>query len=112
MGYLPLSPLSHLHVFPYSDRPGTAAGAIGDKVPGGVIRERAAALRAIGSTLARHFRERHVGSIRPGLTIDDGATVVTDNYLKMRIPPGLGRNRRVEVKIGSEGGVVVGAPKS
>jgi threonylcarbamoyladenosine tRNA methylthiotransferase MtaB len=110
--YLPGSPLSHLHVFPYSDRPGTAASAIRDKVAGAVIRERAAALRAIGSTLARRFRERQVGCIRPGLTIEDGTTVVTDNYLKMRIPPGLGRNQRVAVKIGNDDAVVVSAPIS
>ena len=42
LDYLPTSPLSHVHVFPYSDRPGTAATGMPDKVPGAVIRERAA----------------------------------------------------------------------
>ena len=32
LDYLPASPLTHLHVFPYSDRPGTAATAMRDKV--------------------------------------------------------------------------------
>ncbi len=32
--YLEGSPLTHLHVFPYSDRPGTAASAMPGKVPG------------------------------------------------------------------------------
>ena len=41
-GYLAGSPLSHLHVFPYSDRPGTEAAAMTDKVPGPVIRARGA----------------------------------------------------------------------
>ena len=34
LAYLPSSPLTHLHVFPYSDRPGTEASAMRDKVHG------------------------------------------------------------------------------
>ena len=97
--YLAGSPLSHLHVFPYSDRPGTAASAFGGKVPGATVRERGSRLRAIGQELSRRFRSAQAGTIRPGLTIDDGTTVVTDNFLKVRIPPGVGRNQRVSVKL-------------
>jgi threonylcarbamoyladenosine tRNA methylthiotransferase MtaB len=97
--YLPGSPLSHLHVFPYSDRPGTEASALDGKVDGTVIRERGAKLRAIGSELSARFRERQVGTVRPGLTLEDGTVVVTDNYLKVRIPPGRARNERVEVRL-------------
>ncbi len=98
--YLPASPLSHLHVFPYSDRPGTRAAAMHGKVPGPVVRERGARLRGIGAELARRFRRSQQGSVRPGLTLEDGTLVVTDNYLKVRIPPGLPRNARVQVRIG------------
>jgi threonylcarbamoyladenosine tRNA methylthiotransferase MtaB len=101
--FLSSSPLSHIHVFPYSDRPGTAATAMPGKVHGAVIRERAARLRAIGADLSRRFRDRQIGTIRPGLTLDDGTLVVTDNYLKVRIPAGLARNTRVSVRIGSDG---------
>lgn len=97
--YLPGSGLSHLHVFPYSDRPGTPASSMADKVPGPVIRERAAALRAIGSDLSRRFRNAQVGRVRRALTLEDGTLVVTDNYLKLRIAPGLPRNMRVRVRI-------------
>ena len=93
--------------FPYSDRPGTAATAMPGKVPGAVIRERGARLRAIGAELSRRFRERQVGTVRPGLTLEDGTLVVTDNYLKVRIPAGLPRNRRVTVRLGHDGGTVV-----
>ena len=68
-----------------------------EKVHGAVIRERAAALRAIGADLSRRFRDRQIGSVRPGLTLEDGTLVVTDNYLKVRIPAGLSRNTRVSV---------------
>jgi threonylcarbamoyladenosine tRNA methylthiotransferase MtaB len=100
--YLPGSPLSHLHVFPYSDRPGTAASRMAGKVPPPDIRERAAALRRIGDALSRRFRQAQIGTTRPGLTLDDGTLVVTDNYLKVRIAPGFSRNERVVVRVEPE----------
>jgi len=92
-------PLSYLHVFPYSDRPGTAAAAMTPKVAPGLVKTRAARLRGIGARLSARFARSQVGSTRPGLTLDDGTTVLTDNFLKVRIGPGLARNVRVRVRI-------------
>jgi threonylcarbamoyladenosine tRNA methylthiotransferase MtaB len=97
--YLPSSGLSHLHVFPYSDRPGTEASKMAAKVPGPAIRERASQLRAIGAQLSRRFRQSQTGTTRPALTLDDGSVVVTDNYLKLEIPRDLPRNVRVLVRV-------------
>src|SRR4029453_5175744 len=83
--YLSASPLSHLHVFPYSDRPGPAASAMVDKVTGTDVRSRGVVLRQIAAELSRRFRQSQIGAVRPGLTINDGTVVVTDNYLKLRI---------------------------
>jgi hypothetical protein len=47
--------------------------------------------------------------VRPGLTLEDGSLVVTDNYLKVRIPPGRARNERVSVKIEDTGDTLRGA---
>jgi len=102
LDYLPSSPLTHLHVFPYSDRPGTVASAMRDKVHGSVIRDRATQLRDIGVGLSRRFRSSQAGTIRPGLTLEDGTLVVTDNYLKVRIAPGHARNERVSVRLSLE----------
>ena len=101
--YLPASPLTHLHVFPYSDRPGTDASAMLGKVHGTVTRSRGARLREIGALLSRRFRDAQMGAVRPGLTLEDGTLVVTDNYLKVRIPPGTGRNVRVRVRLLADG---------
>ena len=97
--YLPNAPLTHLHVFPYSDRPGTAASAMSGKVPGPVVRERGEQLRVIGTALSRRFRDDQLGTVRPGLTLEDGTLVLTDNYLKIRIDGGHARNERVSVRI-------------
>ena len=111
--YLERSPLSHLHVFPYSDRPGTEATRMNRKVDGDAIRRRGAQLREIGARLSTRFRDRQVGTVRPGLTLEDGTSVVTDNYLKVKIAPGHRRNERVHVRLVSEDrGVVVPARAS
>jgi threonylcarbamoyladenosine tRNA methylthiotransferase MtaB len=106
--YLPSSPLTHLHVFPYSERPGTEAAAMPDRVDPAVIRERGARLREIGAGLSARFRQRQQGTVRPGLTLEDGTLVVTDNYLKVRIPPGEPRNARVRVRIDEVSGTISG----
>ena len=108
LDYLPFSPLTHLHVFPYSERPGTEASEMDGKVHGMVIRERGTQLRDIGTGLSRRFRESQIGSVRPGLTLDDGTLVVTDNYLKVRIPAGLPRNEAVDVRLVSNGSEICG----
>ncbi|MCC7416313.1 MAG: MiaB/RimO family radical SAM methylthiotransferase [Acidobacteria bacterium] len=99
IGYLDRSPLTHLHVFPYSDRPGTAASALPGRVPGAVVRERASRTREAGRRLNLAFRDAQLGAIRRALTVDDGAAVVTDNYLKLRVPSGRRRNQWVPVRI-------------
>jgi threonylcarbamoyladenosine tRNA methylthiotransferase MtaB len=95
------SPLSHVHVFPYSDRPGTAATAMSEKVEGSVIRERGRHVRDIAQRLAWRFRESQLGTVRRALTLEDGSSVVTDNYLKVRVPAGRARNEWVRVRITS-----------
>jgi threonylcarbamoyladenosine tRNA methylthiotransferase MtaB len=101
-------PLSYLHVFPYSDRPGTAAEAMTPKVAPAVIKRRAARMRELGQRLSARFASSQVGSARPGLTIDDGTMVLTENFLKVAIAPGLPRNTRVRVRIDADSPSLVG----
>jgi len=97
--YLEQSPLTHLHVFPYSDRPGTAASKLGNRASGVVVKERGARVRRIGAMLTRRFVEAQAGTTHRALTLQDGSRVVTGNYLKVRIAPGLTRNQWVNVRI-------------
>jgi threonylcarbamoyladenosine tRNA methylthiotransferase MtaB len=92
-------PLSHLHVFPYSDRPGTMASAMADKVDGATIRDRGQRIRAIGQELASRFRQSQAGTTRRALTVDDGLSAVTDNYLKVRLGQPFLRNQWIQVRI-------------
>ena len=92
-------PLAYAHVFPYSDRPGTAASALASKVDGNVIRERARIVRDIATRKSGEFRRNQVGRSMKALTVDDGASVVTGNYLKVRISTPQPRNSWVTVTI-------------
>jgi len=99
--YLETSPLTHLHVFPYSDRPGTQAAALTDKVHGSFVRDRANRLRAVSHRLSTEFRRSQIGTVHRALTLEDGSLAVTGNYLKVRIPPGRSRNEWVNVRLTS-----------
>jgi threonylcarbamoyladenosine tRNA methylthiotransferase MtaB len=92
-------PLTHLHVFPYSDRPGTAASQLTRKVDGSEVRERGRVTRAIGAQMSHRFRESQVGRTVRGLSVDDGRSLVTGNYLKLRLDQQQPRNQWVSVRV-------------
>lgn len=95
--------LVHLHVFPYSLRPGTRAEVLGDPVPRGVKRQRLSCLNALIKTKHDQFQRRFIGQtlsvvvIRPeaGLTC-----TLTSNYLTVYVPdpPAGARHFRVRVE--------------
>jgi threonylcarbamoyladenosine tRNA methylthiotransferase MtaB len=93
--YLEASPLTHIHVFPYSDRPGTEASLLRDKVEGGIVKRRGERVRQISRQLQERFRASLRGVSRPALTIEDGSVAITDNYIRVAVPPGHARNEWV-----------------
>ncbi|NOX80751.1 MAG: tRNA (N(6)-L-threonylcarbamoyladenosine(37)-C(2))-methylthiotransferase MtaB [Deltaproteobacteria bacterium] len=57
-------PVTYLHVFPFSRRPGTPAASMKDQVPKQIKDERVSQLRALGREKKLEFYRRHVGTIR------------------------------------------------
>lgn len=55
-------PISYLHVFPYSRRPGTLAASFTDQLPGPVKQQRVARLRQLDGQKRLDFYRRHLGS--------------------------------------------------
>lgn len=53
--------LAHLHVFPFSKRPGTLAYKMDDQIPGDIIKERALRLRDLGKKKLDHWLGHKVG---------------------------------------------------
>ena len=94
--------LSYFHVFPYSDRPGTEASRLPDKVDGNAIRDRGRVLRNLASRKADAFRRSQEGQTLRALTVDDGCSAVTGNYLKLRLDQQRPRNQWVTVRVASE----------
>ena len=92
------TPLSYLHVFAYSDRKGTEAAKMGDRVAAAVIRGRSARLRALGDEKSLAFRRGLVGRDREVLVLEgrepEGTlTGLTSNFVEVTFagPEGLGR---------------------
>jgi threonylcarbamoyladenosine tRNA methylthiotransferase MtaB len=54
-------PLTYLHVFPFSARPGTAAFGFGDRVPAEHVRARCSRLRQLGGRQRLAFHRRFIG---------------------------------------------------
>lgn len=80
-------PLSYLHVFTYSRRPGTPAATMKDQVPEQVKHDRTSRLLELSETKKRFFYHEHVGEIRPVLweseNVDGKMFGFTDNYIKV-----------------------------
>ena len=97
--YLDGSPLTHVHVFPYSHRPGTEASGMAGLPAAAIVRERSAAARAASGRLSSAFRASQIGAVRRALVVDDGSAAVTDNYLRLRLDRPCVRNEWIEVDV-------------
>ncbi|WP_207210615.1 tRNA (N(6)-L-threonylcarbamoyladenosine(37)-C(2))-methylthiotransferase MtaB [Lichenibacterium minor] len=94
--------IAHLHVFPYSARPGTPAARM-PAVPGDVVKARAAALRAAGeAALARHL-DRHVGT-RAVVLAERGGRGRTEDFSAVRLSAGVEPGSLVAVRIAGHDG--------
>lgn len=84
--------ISRLHIFPYSERPGTRALALGDAVSQEEKHRRVAELSRVSDLKMRQYMRRFAGTVRPVLwehpaggddTLMHGHT---DNYLRVTAP--------------------------
>ena len=101
LSFIDSLPISYLHVFTYSDRPGTAALRLGEKIPVPVRREHTARLLELSEEKHRAFIESQIGKTRPVLweSTSHSATQLpghpatqplmlgwTDNYIRVGRP--------------------------
>ena len=89
-----------LHVFPYSDRNGTKASKMTNKVPENIKKERARELVKLSRELEIEYMKKFVGSKLDVLieTIDDNYSYGhTSNYLLVKIPYKYKHNEIVNV---------------
>jgi threonylcarbamoyladenosine tRNA methylthiotransferase MtaB len=91
-------PFTYLHVFTYSERPGTPA-ASADQVPMEVRRERNRILRELAAMKNLEFRRRMLGRVLSVVTLTDGA--LSDNFLKVELATPRPANQLIDLQIGS-----------
>ncbi len=97
-------PLSYLHVFPFSPRPGTPAATFCGQVQGAEIKRRAGILRALGRRKKRDFREKFIGQYLEALVETEVQPCLfeglSSNYIKVIFPAheSIGRGELVRVK--------------
>ena len=108
-------PVTYVHAFTYSTRPGSEAERFTGQVPADVGKRRTRALKRLSADKNRRFAERHVGRIvdvlvetsRRGGTARIGGW--TDNYLRVDLGEGRADARLEPVEItGLDGSGLVG----
>jgi len=89
--------LTHLHVFPFSPRPGTPAARM-PQVDRKLVKERAARLRAKGAQALRHHLDAEIGKTRNVLT-ETADTGRTEGFTPVRFsaPVAAGEIRAVTI---------------
>ncbi len=98
-------PLSYLHVFPYSPRPGTRAAQWKDRVTGDQLKDRAAQLRRVGEAKRDCFQQQQLGTISEVLVEapdqNGGWRGTSRNYLPVHIqgPLAIEAGARISVRL-------------
>lgn len=92
------APLTYLHVFPYSARPGTPAMGLDSQVPSRVARFRAKALRTLIASKNLEFRQSIVGHTAEVLVLQPGEAL-SANFVRVRVPESLPVNAWTPVRI-------------
>lgn len=92
-------PFTYLHVFTYSERPGTAAATYADQVPVALRRERTAVLRQLSEEKNITFRHAMSGRTLSCVTLSENKAL-SSNYLPVELASPRSPNQIVDLKIG------------
>lgn len=96
-------PFTYLHVFTYSERPGTTAAERGDPVPMSIRHERTRVLRALSERKNLEFRRRLVGRTLSAVTLEQRGMALATNFVKVQMAQPREPNQIVDLQIGAIG---------
>ena len=106
LDFVAARPFTYLHVFSYSQRPGTKAASLPGQVPGNVIKTRARELRSLSESKSDAFRRGQLGRTLRVLTLRrdpssdaDSTPALSENYLQVQLPVVLPPNLFVDATI-------------
>ncbi len=91
-------PLTYLHVFTYSERPGTKAVTMEGAVPMDVRHERNRILRELGEAKSKAFRSRFIGRRLSAVTLEQPRTALTTNFLRVELDRDIPANQLIEIE--------------
>lgn len=91
-------PFTYLHVFTYSERPGTPAAAM-PQVPIAERRRRCHVLRELSAEKNLEFRRSMIGRTLSVVTLDEGRAALSDNYLQVALARARPARRLLDVRI-------------
>ena len=94
-------PFTYLHVFTYSERPGTPAAEASGAVPMHVRKHRSRVLRDLAASNNLDFRRRMIGRTLSVVTLEEPGTALSDNYLKVVMREPRRAQQVIEIEIGS-----------
>src|ERR1700730_91721 len=109
-------PFSYLHVFSFSQRPGTRAAELANEVPVPEVKNRARELRALGEEKSKEFRRSQVGRELRALTLREEREFVettpalSSNYLRVGVRGTFAANEWLDVTVADGGERLVGEP--
>jgi len=92
-------PFTYLHVFTYSERPGTPAAEMPQQVPMPIRKERNRILRELAARKNLEFRRGFIGSKLSVVTLEEPRTALSDNYLKVELATLRPSNQLIDVVI-------------
>ena len=78
-------PITYIHPFTYSPRPGSESATWKDDVPSEVKKRRVGALKRLSRDKGRMFRERHLGRVAGVLPEGPDGSGWTDNYIRVQM---------------------------
>jgi threonylcarbamoyladenosine tRNA methylthiotransferase MtaB len=97
-------PFTYLHVFTYSERPGTPAAEEAARVPMRLRKERNRVLRELAAAKNLAFRESMVGRTLSAVTLHETGAALSGNYLKIELAAPREANLLVDLRIGGVSG--------
>lgn len=93
-------PFTYLHIFPYSERPGTPAAGVSDQLPIGLRKERGRILKGIAVRKSQEFRAAMLGQTLSAVTLGNGHAL-TGNYIDVELAAPSPACRLIDVTLGA-----------
>ncbi len=99
--FIEAMPLTYLHVFTYSERPGTKAAEMATPVPMEIRRERNRILQELSTLKTHKFHLSLLGKRFSAVTISNQGTALTTNYVRVQLNEARPASQWIEVELGA-----------